>query len=123
MNNQDNKQTGIADISGKLNQMLRKIQDLNSQIEKIESRSTKAQNDPTDYECHEGYRIYTRNEYDNSYAFDCRAAKKEKIMRNFRLEDPKFDDYHDLRVFSDWLADMECYFDYYEISDVRDSIC
>jgi len=38
---------------------------------------------------------------------------KRKQRINFKLEDSKFDDYCDLIVFSDWLADMECYFDWY----------
>jgi len=38
-------------------------------------------------------------------------AKKDKIACKFKLEDPKFDGYYNLSVFSDWLADMKCYFD------------
>jgi len=36
-----------------------------------------------------------------------------KIARRFKLKDPKFDDYCDPSVFSDWLADIEYYFDWY----------
>ena len=40
-------------------------------------------------------------------------------MREFGLEDPKFDCYSDPRVFSDWLADIECYCDCYEMHDMH----
>ena len=40
-------------------------------------------------------------------------VRKEKIARRFKLEDPKFDGFYDPSVFSDWLANMECYFDWY----------
>ena len=84
----------------------------------IESRKTKAQDVPRDYECHDSYKTCTRDDYENNRAYDWRVAKKEDITRKFRLEDPKFDGYPDLHVFSDWLADMECYFDCYEMFDV-----
>ena len=48
MNNQDNKQTDIADTSNKLNHMLRKIQDLKSQLERIKLQNTKARDGPGD---------------------------------------------------------------------------
>ena len=73
--------------------------------QRIESRNTKVLDGPRNYECHEGYRTCTRYDYENS------RAKKEEIMCKFRLEDSKLDDYSDPRVFSDWLADVECYFD------------
>ena len=38
-------------------------------------------------------------------------------MRRFKLENPKFDGYCDPSVFSDWIVDMECYFDWYRFSD------
>ena len=50
MNNQDNKQTHLADRLGQLDHILRKIQDINSQLERIESRNTKARDGPRDYE-------------------------------------------------------------------------
>jgi len=37
-----------------------------------------------------------------------RRARKKKIACRFKLEDPKFDDYSDLCVFSDWLGNMKC---------------
>ena len=40
------------------------------------------------------------------------------MTRKFGLEHPKFDCYPDPHVFSDWLADMECYFDCYKMFDV-----
>jgi len=39
-------------------------------------------------------------------------------MRKFRFEKPKFYGYSDHRSFSDWLADIEYYFDNYEMSDL-----
>jgi len=57
-------------MSGQLDHVLRKIQDLNSQLERRESRNTKAWDDPKDYECHDRYRTCTRNDYENSCAYD-----------------------------------------------------
>jgi len=54
----------------------------------------------------------TRDEYESS-AHDWRA-RKEEIARRFKIDGPKFDGYCDPSVFSNWLADMECYFDWYE---------
>jgi len=41
------------------------------------------------------------------------CARKEKIASRFEIEDPKFDGYSDPSVFNDWLANIECYFDWY----------
>ena len=86
---------------------------------RIESKNTKARDDPNNYECHNGYRNYTRDNYENSHAYDWRAAKKEKITHKFGLAYSKFDGYPDLHVFNDWLANMECYCDCYEMSSVH----
>jgi len=59
------------------------------------------------------YRAYSRGD-DESSCIHYRHARKKKIARRFKLEDPKFDGYSDLRVFSDWLGNMKCYFDWYE---------
>jgi len=67
----------------------------------IESRKTKAQDVPRDYECHDSYKTCTRDDYENTHAYDWCAAKKEKIAYKFGLEDPKFDGYSDPRAFSD----------------------
>ena len=52
--------------------MLRKIQDLNSQLERIGSQNTKTLDGLRDYECHEAYMTCTRDVYENS------RAKKEE---------------------------------------------
>ena len=44
---------------------------------------------------------------------------RKEITCKFRLADPKFDGYLDFRVFSDWLADMECHFNCYKMFVVR----
>ena len=49
---------------------------------------------------------------------DVLLRKKEKT-RKFGLEDPKFDGYLSPHVFSNWLNDMKCYFDCYEMSDMH----
>ena len=59
------------------------------------------------------YMICTRGDHESS----CDASK-EKITRKFKLKDPKFDDYSDPSFFSDWLANMECYCDWYEFSEM-----
>jgi len=46
------------------------------------------------------YRTCTRGDHESSCAHDCHA-RKEKIARRFKLEDPKFDGYCDSSVFSD----------------------
>ena len=74
-------------------------------------KTQKARDDPRQYEYHDGYKICTRDDYENSRAYNRHAAKKEKIMCKFGLEDLKFDGYLNFRIFSDWLADMGCYFD------------
>ena len=56
------------------------------------------------------YRTCTRGDHESSCAHNWRA-RKEKMACRFKLEDPKFDGYYDPSVFSDWLANMECYFD------------
>ena len=58
------------------------------------------------------YRTSTRGDHKSSCAHDWRA-KKEEITHRFKLEDLKFDGYPDPSVFSNWLADIECYFDWY----------
>ena len=47
------------------------------------------------------------------------CANKEEITRKIRLENPKIDGYPNSRVFSEWLADIECYCGCYEMSDMR----
>ena len=39
-------------------------------------------------------------------------------MCKFRSVDLNFDSYCESSIFSDWLADMKCYFDCYEMPDV-----
>ena len=53
-----------------------------------------------------------------SYCVHDWRARKEKIVRRFKLEDPKFNDYCDPSAFSDWLAIMKYYFDWYELLEV-----
>ena len=60
------------------------------------------------------YGACTRGDH-NSNADDWRV-RKEKIARRVKLEDSKFDGYFDPSVFSNWLANMECYFDWYGFS-------
>ena len=76
MNNQENKQTDMANL---LDNIFRKIQDLNSQLQMIESQNTKARDVPRGYKCHQGYRTYTRYDYENSHTYDWCATKKEQI--------------------------------------------
>ena len=59
----------------------------------------------------------TRGEYESSCAHDWRA-RKEKITHKFKLEDLKFDGYYDPSIFSGWLANMKCYFDWYGFFEV-----
>jgi len=54
------------------------------------------------------YWACTRGDHESSHIHDWRA-RKEKIARKVKLEDPKFDGYCDPSVFFDWLADFECY--------------
>jgi len=63
------------------------------------------------------YRACTRGNYESCCAYDWRT-RKEKIADKFKLEDPKFDSYCDSSIFSDWLANMECYFDWYGFLEV-----
>jgi len=42
----NNKQTDIVEMSGKLNHMLMKIENLNSQLKRIKSQNTKARDGP-----------------------------------------------------------------------------
>jgi len=62
------------------------------------------------------YRTCTRGNYESSIAHDWRA-RKDEIVHKFKLEDLKSDGSCDPSVFSDWLADMECYFDWYRFLD------
>ena len=55
------------------------------------------------------YRTCTRRDHESG-AHDWRT-RKEKIEHRFKLEDSKFYGYCDPCVFSDWLANMKCYFD------------
>jgi len=45
-------------------------------------------------------------------------ARKEEIARKVELENLKFDGYYSPSVFYDWLTDIECYLDWYGLSDV-----
>jgi len=51
------------------------------------------------------YRTCFRDNHESSCIHDWR---EREIARRFMLEDPKFDSYCDLSIFSDWLANMEC---------------
>ena len=42
-----------------------------------------------EYEYHDGYRTFTRDDYENSRAYDWCAVKKEEITHKFRLIDQK----------------------------------
>ena len=53
------------------------------------------------------------NEHLNS-----KLPKKDEIMHKFRFKEPKFYDYPDPHAFSYWLANIECYFDNYKMSDL-----
>ena len=52
-----------------------------------------------------------------------KLAKKDEIMLKFRFEEPKFYSYPDPHTYSNWLADIECYFDNYEMFDLSNSVC
>ena len=62
------------------------------------------------------YRTCTRDDYESRGVHDWHDSKDE-IAHSFKLEDLKFDGYCDPSAFSDWLADMEYYFDWYKFSD------
>jgi len=62
------------------------------------------------------YRTCTIGDHESNCAHDWRG-RKEKIAHRFELEDSKFDCYCDLNVLSDWLVDIECYFDWYRFPD------
>jgi len=62
------------------------------------------------------YRTCTRGDYESSAHDWC--ARKEEIGHRFKLEYPKFDNYCDSNIFSDWLADMERYFNWYRLPEV-----
>jgi len=47
-----------------------------------------------------------------------KLAKKDEIMRKCRFENPIFYGYPGPHAFSDWLADIECCFDNYRMSDL-----
>jgi len=49
----------------------------------------------------------SRGDYESNCAHDWHA-RKEKIARRFKLEDPKFDGYCDPNIFSNWLTNMKC---------------
>jgi len=68
VNNQYNKQIDIEDMSCQLDHILQKIQNLNSQLQRIESQNTKARDGLKNY--HDGYRTCARDEYKNSRAYD-----------------------------------------------------
>ena len=46
------------------------------------------------------------------------VSLRKEITHKFRFEEPKFYGYLDPHAFSNWLADIECYFDNYEMSDL-----
>jgi len=43
----------------------------------------------------------------------------DEIVCRIKIEPPTFDGVYDPKVFSDWLADMNYYFDWYKISEKR----
>jgi len=65
------------------------------------------------------YSTCTSGNYESSCAHDWRD-KKEKITRKFKLEDLKFDGYCFSSIFSGWLADIECYFDWHDFSEAAE---
>jgi len=48
-----------------------------------------------------------------------RHTDDDDITHRIKVEAPTFNGVHDSRVFSDWLANMDYYFDWYRISEVR----
>jgi len=56
------------------------------------------------------YRTCTRGDYKSSGVHDW-LTRKNKTMHRFKIENSKFDDSYDPSIFSDWLADIERYFD------------
>ena len=58
----------------------------------------------------------TRGDHAISCIHDWRA-KKEKIACKVKLENPNFDGYYSPSVFCDWLTDIECYLNWYELFD------
>jgi len=109
MSNQDNKLTDTLD---KLDYYIKQLR------KRIESQNTKADDGPSENEWHDNYRTCIRNDYEDDCAYDWRITKKEKITRKFRFEEPKFYGYSDPHAFSNWLVNIECYFDNYEMSDL-----
>jgi len=43
----------------------------------------------------------------------------DEIVCRIKVDPSTFDDVHNPKVFSDWLADMDYYFDWYRISEER----
>ena len=62
------------------------------------------------------YCACTRGDHESSCIIDWRA-KKEKIACKVKLENSKFDGYCSPSVFCDWLTDIECYLNWYELFD------
>ncbi|KAK8926104.1 hypothetical protein KSP39_PZI018936 [Platanthera zijinensis] len=62
---------------------------------------------------------YTQDDYPEDYPDPRRGGYYLDITRRIRLDAPSFDGRLDPKAFCDWLLDMDHYFEWYDMSDVR----
>ena len=100
MNSKDNKQPTQHTCQVCFLIRLEKFR-VSTHSQREQNHETQLPNGPRDYECHEGYKTCTRDDYENRHAYDWLAAEKEEITHKFRSPNSNFDGYPDPRVFSD----------------------
>ncbi|KAK8951621.1 hypothetical protein KSP39_PZI004098 [Platanthera zijinensis] len=66
-----------------------------------------------------GRHDYARDDYPDDYPDPRRGDHHHDITRRIRLDAPSFDGRLDPKAFSDWLLDMDHYFEWYDMSDER----
>ncbi|KAK8963965.1 Exonuclease 1 [Platanthera guangdongensis] len=62
---------------------------------------------------------YVHDDYPEDYPDPRRGGHHHDITRRIRLDAPSFDGRLDPKAFSDWLLDMDHYFEWYDMSDER----
>jgi len=92
------------DMEFKLNLILKELQDLKLEVEGLENKNTG-----------ENSRDDTRDRRGENT--DRRTDGEDDIIRRIKIDHPTFSGILNLKIFSDWIADLDYYFDWYRFTE------
>jgi len=92
------------DMEAKLDLILKEIQDQKFRVNRLESKSNKRT-------------LENRNDRRRDESTDWPKINEDDIIRRTKIDTPTFNSILDVKNFSDWITDLDYYFDRYRFTE------